>query len=507
MRIFVPVFFFTPIGIVYLFGITPDMTWFSLGGDQFDYVVASKNFCAARPTSYPLLICLGWLFERLPGNDFWNLALLSAIASLVTCVFIFVTIRYLLRTRSGWPYSLAPYIGSAAYAASFPVWTQSVIPEVYTLSTMLMVMGAYFVVTRHFYIAAMIFALSLGTHHTIAFALIPCLVYVWWLKRKGETGVRFRWLFLIGALGLLLYLQPILCVNYPRETTNGMGVIVSQSGGTLPFVGQLGISYVPSRLWEFLVVMLPGCGVSLVLLFFLPRGREVLLYLVMALLPIVYYLVSVPPQWVTFLVPGVAFLSVLVGVGASYFPVRQALPVVLCFLLLGVGANLWFYDIGRNVDPAPTTARQMYEELDKVPDGAYVYTHTWGHGWMLTYYYCVEHDWRFTMINQGGVMFHQPWYMDEMEDRGVVVPDYCFEERMPSGFLWRTPDTGNFNMYEFVSLLMDKNPDKDIWMCYLESESAPMKFNVARIERLGNGKCGIPMSVVPIMIHSWEGYR
>jgi hypothetical protein len=476
------------------------MTWFSLGGDQFDYVVASENFCAARPTSYPLLICLGWLFVHLPGNDFWNLALLSALSSLITCILIFFTVRHLLKGRSGWVSYVSPYIGSAAYAASFPVWTQSVIPEVYTLATLLMVAGVYFVLTRHFYVAAFIFALSLGTHHVVAFALIPCLVYVWWLRRKGEVGVRFRWLFLIGSLGILLYLQPLLCVYYPRETTNGLGVVLSQSGGTLPFVGQLGVSHVPSRLWEFLVVMLPGLGVAIPLFLFLPRRREVILLLVMALLPIVYYLSSVPPQWITFLVPGVAFLSVLAGVGASYFPVRRALPIVFALLLVGVGLNLWFYDIGRNVDPAPTTARQMYEELDKVPDGAYVYTHTWGHGWMLTYYYCVQHDWRFTMINQGGVMFHQPWYRDEMEDRGVVVPEYYLEGTLPGGFLWHTPNTGNFNMYEFVTLLMEANPGKDVWLCYLESEEDPIRFNVARIERLGGGEYGIPKSAVPIMI-------
>jgi hypothetical protein len=241
-------------------------------------------------------------------------------------------------------------------------------------------------------------------------------------------------------------------------------------------------------------------------LFFLPRRREVVLYLSMALLPIVYYIASVPPQWITFLVPGVAFLAVLIGVGASYFPVRQALPVVLAFLLVGVGANLWFYDIGRNVDPAPTTARQLYEKLDEVPDGAYVYTHTWGHGWMLIYYYCVEHDWRFTMINQGGILYHESWYMDEIRSRGVVIPDYDFEEALPGGFLWNTPQTANFNMYEFVTLLMDANPDKDIWLCYLESEDDPMRFDVARVDRLGDGKYGIAKSAVPIMIQEKLGW-
>lgn len=495
-----PVFFFGAIFTVYVAGVTPDMTWFSLGGDQFDYVVATENFQAARPTSYPLLVCLGWLFELLPGNPFWNLALLSAVSTMVACVFIFLLVRHLVLNRSGLGAKLAPYVGAAAYASSFPVWTQSVIPEVYTLAAMLMVVAVYLVVTRHFYWAAAVFGLSLGSHHLIAFAIFPCLVYIWYLRRQGEVDLKFRYVALLGALGLLLYLQPLLFVGDPQETSNGLGVAVSQSGGTLPMIGQLPMTYVPSRSYEFLVLLLPGVGAGLLLLGFIPRSKETWLLLVMALGPLVYYYVSIPPQWATFVVPGVAFLAVLLGVGAAYFPVAKAVPVVLALMLVGVGMNLYHYDIGRSVDPAPTTARQMYEDLDRVPDGAYVYTHTWGHGWMLIYYYCVEHDWRFTMVNQGGLLYQQPWYLDEMDKRGVVLPDYEYMNGIPGGFLWNTPETAKFDMYEFLTLIVQENPDKDFWVCYLEEENDPIKFNVAPVVRNEDGTCDIHKSAAPIMI-------
>jgi len=199
------ILFFGAITAYFIVGIAPDMTWLSQAGDQFDYVIGAENMWAVRPTGYPAYILLGWLFERLPTNPFWNLGLFSALTSVVTCIYIFLTIKFLNNStldlskvktyfegRKGggldlsnatsvykfqqWisqssARKLAPYIGALTYASSFLVWTQSVIPEVYSLTTLVMVMAVYYALKGRWYIAAMVLAVSVGTHHIVVFTM------------------------------------------------------------------------------------------------------------------------------------------------------------------------------------------------------------------------------------------------------------------------------------------------------------------------------------------------
>jgi len=291
------ILFFGAITAYFIVGIAPDMTWLSQAGDQFDYVIGAENMWAVRPTGYPAYILLGWLFERLPTNPFWNLGLFSALTSVVTCIYIFLTIKFLnnstldlskvktyfegrkgsgmtlFGTYSQWSKqrfakSLAPYIGALTYASSFLVWTQSVIPEVYSLTTLVMVMAVYYALKGRWYIAAMVLAVSVGTHHIVVFTMVPLLGYLLYQRRKGLTTAK-PWMCIgLVFLGFLTYLQTQLCV-VGQETTSGLDRVLMNSLGTLSFLYTLPIKDTLWRLGEFLPMLLTSVGIGGILPFFL----------------------------------------------------------------------------------------------------------------------------------------------------------------------------------------------------------------------------------------------
>ena len=507
----ITVLFFLGIAIVYVLGVAPDMHWMSLGADAADYAAGSEHMRAVRPTSYPLVITLGWIFARLPVNIFWALGLLSAISTLVTCAFVFLIVR--LRVP---PSKIAPYIGTAAYAASFIVWTQSTLPEVYSITAMLMVMATYFVFKDRLYLAAICLSLGIGTHHMIVWALVPLALYLWWIKRHEHANVSWFKLTVIVTLGFLTYIQVVVCAHFPNETTNGFRSLFTQTGGALPMAFQLSMNLVPQRTFEFVVLLFPFTCVGLPLLWYLKRSKEVVLLVTLAALPILYYYMSIPPQWVTFTVPGIAFLAVLIGLGAGYAEKqgvhKYVLTLVLVLLLLGMVFNLAYYDVGRNVDPSPSTARQYFDSLEGLPDGSIVYSHTWGHAWIQTFYYMVQEynddawpDWggcRITVVDEGGILYYPQWYHGELERRGVVLPEYIgLDIEQVGGMLLRRPDFKDFHREEFLQRFCDTNEGRPLYIALMVDPEVPMRFELKELVRGTDGKWIIPRDVVSL---GWE---
>ena len=255
------ILFFGAILAVYIAGVAPDMTYVSMAGDMFWWVPSAQNMWAAPLGGYPTYIMLGWVFERLPFNEFWNLGLLSALSAVGTFIFIYLILGKL--TTSKW----APYIGAATCAGAFIFWTQSVIPEVYTFTILLAVAMTYAVLTKHYYIAAGIGAFSLGTHHLIVFAIIPLLGYVYYKNRNRKQIVK---LIGIGSLGLLAYLQTYLSygpwATPAASNLRGLGLI-----------GGLPVSMTLDKLRDFIPVMVVSIGTGLALLPFSKKSPEAVL--------------------------------------------------------------------------------------------------------------------------------------------------------------------------------------------------------------------------------------
>lgn len=98
-KYWIEILVFVAIAVYYVVGVAPTMTFMSLAGDGYDYVVGATNMWSVRPTGYPTYIMIGWLFERLPGDPFWNLGLLSALCAWLTCIFIYLSIKHFTPSR------------------------------------------------------------------------------------------------------------------------------------------------------------------------------------------------------------------------------------------------------------------------------------------------------------------------------------------------------------------------------------------------------------------------
>ena len=343
------ILFFGAILAVYCFGVAPDMTYVSQAGDMFWWVPCAKNMWAAPLGGYPTYIMLGWVFERLPFNEFWNLGLLSALSAVGTCFFVYLIVGKL--TISKW----TPYIGAATCAGAFMFWTQAVVPEVYTFTMLLAVAMTYFVLTKHYYIAAGIGALSLGTHHLVGFAIIPLLVYTFYKTRDGKQLVKVVGII---SLGLLAYLQTYLCFG-PWATP------AASNFRGLALIGGLPLSMTLDKLRDFVPVMVVSVGTGLALLPFLKRSPEVILIGLIVAGSAGHYFFSNVSGWTCYLAFPVVFMAILVGLGAENFPYKKLVPVFLIAPLIMVGVNFQTYDIGRTIDPEPTVFRQAYTQIEE----------------------------------------------------------------------------------------------------------------------------------------------
>ncbi len=453
------------ISIVYFMGIAPDMTWMGLAGDSPNYVSSSILFQKAFLAGYPFYIIIGWLFERLPFNDSWNLGLLSAISTIVTSYFIYLTIR--MFTGKG----VYPFIGLIAYPAAFLVWTQSVIPEVYTFSTMLMVMGTYFTFKgvrenqKYLYIAAAVFGLSLGTHPLVVFTIIPCIIYV---RRSMKDKIITLRLILIGMIGLLSYLQVILDKSNSSFVEVGIGEKIKLTLISLDYVG--GLSAIPlgptiDRLQDVGFVLLISIGILIPFFFYIKKSwslykKEFIVLLVAGIGPGLVYLTGFPPQWVTYMIPFIAFISIFAGIVAKEFPYKEAGYIAVVGGLLLLGTNIIRYDIGRSIDPEPTTMRQAYEMLDNLQNDVIIYTHTWGHMSVLVDSYNKLNDARLIPVD-----IALRTYNREDTTSGLIFP--VLEE-----------DIVSFgDEEEDVRLLQALNPSKQIVVAFI-SESKKVGFDL-----------------------------
>jgi len=437
--------FFGAILAVYVVGVAPDMTYVSMAGDMFWWVPCAKNMWAAPLGGYPTYIILGWVFERLPFNEFWNMGLLSALSAVGTCVFIYLIVGKLTTNR--W----APYIGAATCAGAFIFWTQAVIPEVYTFTILLAVAMTYAVLTKHYYIAAGIGALGLGTHHLIGFAIIPLLGYTYYKNRNKRQIVK---LVGIGCLGLLAYLQTYLCLGTwatpAASNLRGLGLI-----------GGLPIGMTLDKLRDFVPVIVVSLGTGLALLPFLKKSPEVILIGLIAVGSAAHYFFSNVAGWTPYLAFPVAFIAILVGLGVENFPYKKLVPVFLVIPLILVGVNFQTYDIGRTIDPEPMVFREAYTQVAE-------YSQTIGlepstllittlDVESMANYYLRFNEKTFTHLPIGFI-----WWKGDNQDN-------CREDLLSKGILLPNDlglygeNTGEWDYEAFLREMCELNPNIDIY--------------------------------------------
>jgi hypothetical protein len=128
---------------------------------------------------YPFYSMATYAFGRLPiGTLAYRINLFSAVCGALACMGIFLTARRLRVTP------LLSIAAALAAATSYPVWSNSITAEVYTLAAVLSGMAVYWLIafaqtgaTWRLYAACAMWAAGFGNHLTIVGILPAALVY------------------------------------------------------------------------------------------------------------------------------------------------------------------------------------------------------------------------------------------------------------------------------------------------------------------------------------------
>jgi hypothetical protein len=205
--------------------------------------------------------------------------------------------------------------------------------------------------------------LGLAIHHLFLFAAVPILVAM--VKRK-----QFKWKYLLVCLAFaIFYLYvPIVAGKAPYLWGNSHWwnyLMVGNQGGLF---GGLAIWLMPERIGRAIGALgILMVGLPLVVTW----ARKDLLLWTLTLAPIIYYITDLAPQTVVYIVPGVAFGSILlVKVLDKWERWRQwiAVPMVVSSCIMLVVCTCMM-DIGRTLDKGD--AEKVYESgLSTIPDGS-----------------------------------------------------------------------------------------------------------------------------------------
>jgi hypothetical protein len=191
-------------GALYLVTLRPDV-----GGteDSPKFQFLGQVLGTAHTPGYPFYTVSTYLFTRVPlGTLAYRVNLFSAVCGVLSCVIIFLMARRLGVSR------LLSAAAALACATGFPLWSNAITAEVYTLSALMSAWTIYLLIaweqTRtlwRLFAACAVFAAGLGNHLTIVGLLPAALIYG---IARDRTVLKPRVVAIaavIGALGVLQY--------------------------------------------------------------------------------------------------------------------------------------------------------------------------------------------------------------------------------------------------------------------------------------------------------------
>jgi hypothetical protein len=204
-------------------------SWLVEGWDSAMLQITGSTWGIPHSPGYPLYTILANLFVRLLGilpgfsetTVVWRVSFWSTITSLLTLVFLYLTIHKVSRNRA------AAFIATGILASSFIFWRGAIMAEVYSLNALIFALTYWLALTwdndpRDRWL--ILLGLVLGTglaHHRTAFILPPTIALWALIKRPKNLDraphykprqrwklVLRRWLILgsIALLPLLSYL-------------------------------------------------------------------------------------------------------------------------------------------------------------------------------------------------------------------------------------------------------------------------------------------------------------
>lgn len=195
------------LGFVYVATLLPGIGY---SGDTAKFQFVGKVLGTPHGPGYPTYIILNHLFTKLfpIGSLAYKANLLSALFSIVSCLFLFHILKLLFNLKNN-----IAFITSLTFGFTPALWSQSIVAEVYTLHVLFVTIVLYFLIKwnktrqdRNFLIACAFYALSFG-NHLITITLLPAIIYfVWVTDKKVFTDIRkIIWVTLFIVVAALQY--------------------------------------------------------------------------------------------------------------------------------------------------------------------------------------------------------------------------------------------------------------------------------------------------------------
>lgn len=456
--------------LMYLTTMAPGLTWANDGVDGGDLITAAATGGVPHPTGYPAYLLIARLFQMIPlGNLAYRTNLLSALATVIAAIFIYIHVtRFLSPTEpaSEWPAGL---LAGYAYSFSPIVWSQAVITEVYSLHAFFILLILYLVfypppfLSRSSYlldaISGLVMGLAMGNHLTMIL-IVPGVLLVSCIKPKTDPilaasparsgllkNMYIRWGSLVRILlwfgfGCLIYLiLPLRAMNQPPLNW-GNPVTIERFwwlvSGQLYQKGYLLISPIEfmNRIQPMVVTYLqqfgiPGLilGILGLIVYFKPSRLYLLMIWIMFSYSTFSCLYSSQDSYV-YLIPAIIAFAICIGLGIGglrYVFVAKAKVlwvslIVLSFIyVFGFAISHWM-----QVDASQDFLAEEFgrETVESLPGDAIVFLQGDKAIFTLWYYHYALHE-RADIILIATDLLQYDWYQEVLRSNypSLVLPE------------------------------------------------------------------------------------
>lgn len=202
--------FFVPF-VLYVATASPNVTFFDSG----ELISSSVTLGTSHPPGYPLYMILSHMLVWLPfGSMAYKVTLFSAFTGAL-CAYITYRIARLVLGSEPWDLCAA-LTASLVFSATYTRWSQSVIAEVYGLSTLIIAISIYLLMRfaadrdrRYVLVVSFIAGIAISAHYTSLVLLPVILAALVMYDRAMLADLRYAVLgiaLFIAGLTVMLYL-------------------------------------------------------------------------------------------------------------------------------------------------------------------------------------------------------------------------------------------------------------------------------------------------------------
>jgi hypothetical protein len=365
---FIPYLLFLFSAVYYYILSAKEWTWLFVSNDSGDWLASANLWFVPQPFGSPVYIFLTKIAGLLPFDLIFSMTfLLSVIPSAVTIAMIYLICK---KATGKIKFGL---IGSSIALVNGVLLSQSIIIEEYALAVMLVTIGFWAYISNKKKITVVSLGLATGVH------VIPAILTLMLLfveKENIKEWLKYWWLFIL--FGVLPYIYIPIIMLLPDTPRWMIGELSLQAfnewlGAAGSVFGSLSIADTPTRIQQFVVIILASFGLSLIGLwtgFKKPWGKEVKFSIIAIAICSWVYATNLDFTTWTFLSYTVPFVCYVSVIGLQKISIKYTKAVLVWLVLLFMANSLFLNaDILSKKD---NQAMTFWKELQELPKGSAV---------------------------------------------------------------------------------------------------------------------------------------